>query len=168
MFFVSGSIFRRGNDSKLHPKPVSSFSIEVRTTWGQEVWFSSSHLGFCPSAGSLRSVGPAGGGRRRGFAVSVTNRRGATGWSHGVEPRRSAPSSSPSHLPRSRLPRTCASPALRLVQPLPARAGGRGLGLTSREIASRGRRRCSGPLTGGVCAAALFGCYAVAWETGCA
>lgn len=159
MFFVSGSIFRRGNDSKLHPKPVSSFSIEVRTTWGQEVWFSSSNLGFCPSGQSVLRRGAAEGFR----SFSDQQPRG-----HGVEPRRSAPSSSPSHLPRSRLPRTCASPALRLVQPLPARAGGRGLGLASREIASRGRRRRSRPLTGGVCAAAMFGCYAVAWETGCA
>lgn len=113
--------------------------------------------------------GPSGqsvqrGGAAEGFrSFSDQPPRG-----HGVEPRRSAPSSSPSHLSRSRLPRTCASPALRLVQPLPARAGGRGLGLASREIASRCRRRCSRPLTGGVCAAAMFGCYAVAWETGCA
>ncbi|CAI9156111.1 unnamed protein product [Rangifer tarandus platyrhynchus] len=71
-------------------------------------------------------------------------------------------------LPGSLLPRTCASPALRLVGPLPARRRGAGLGLTSREIVSRGRGRRSERLTGGVCAAAMFGCYAVAWETGCA
>lgn len=137
-------------------KPVSFFSTEVGTTWDQKVRFSTLNWGFFfPSLwGSLESLGPAGEG------PSFSNQSPR---SHSAPPLVAPPTrSGPSSLAPARPPR---SGWWGRFQSAPA---GRGLGLTSREIASRGRGRSSGRLTGGVCAAAMFGCYAVAWETGCA
>lgn len=114
-----------------------------------------------PAVRCPRSAGTAGGG----VAVLITNRCGAKGRGHSAPP---PPPNRPPRPHRSGLLRTCASAGALAVLPLPPALAGKGFGPTSREIAWCRGRRCSGALTGGVCAAAMFGCYAVAWETECA
>ena len=135
-------------------KLVSFFSTEVGTTWGQKVRFPTLNWGFFPLCG-VPHVSRSSAGDGPSFSNQSPRSHSAPPLL--VRPSRPGPSSfAPARPPRSRW--------WGRFQPAPA---GRGLGLTSREIASRGRGPSSGRLTGGVCAAAMFGCYAVAWETGC-